>query len=429
MRRLAAPCPPDLPLAHVFIPIPDDTTLMDDRIPQFRFPYDPPTVRYGRDSVADLAAELAPLDASRAFVVAGETTGTSDAVGGRVEAGLGDRHTHTFAGTTTDKRIATAHEVATLADEFDADALAAVGGGSSLDIAKVAATLRETGQSLDEARQALRDGTLALPEEADPTPIVAVPTTLAGAEVSVVAGITDVPASADDLVVRGGVFDPRLMPAAVCYDPSLFETTPHGVLCASAMNGFDKGLETIYARNATPLTDATAMRGLSLLRRGLPELGAGEWNDDTLYDAIVGTMLVQYGCSRTDGTTLSVIHAYGHGVARGFAVQQGGAHAIVLPHALSHLFANVDARRDLLAEAFDVGADSPEAVAEGVVEAVTAVRDGLGLLTRLRDIEDMAESDLPKVAGVVVEDGFMTNRPEGYDPTAEEILGVLEAAW
>ncbi|MFC7229354.1 iron-containing alcohol dehydrogenase family protein [Salinirubellus salinus] len=402
---------------------------MDDRIPEFRFPYDPPTVRYGRDAVEDLAAELAAIDVERALVVAGETTGTSDAVGGRVEAGLGDRLVETFAETTTDKRIATAHEVAELADDLDADALVAVGGGSSLDVAKVAATLRETGQSLDEARAALREGGLALPQEATPTPIVAVPTTLAGAELSVVAGITDAPDSEGDLVVRGGVFDPRLMPAAVVYDPSLFETTPHGVLCASAMNGFDKGLETVYARNATPVTDATAMRGLSLLRRGLPELGAGEWDADTLYDCIVGTMLVQYGCSRSDGTTLSVIHAYGHGVARGFAVQQGGAHAIVLPDALEHLFGEVDARRDLLAEAFDVAADSPEATAEGVVEAVTEVRDALGLPTRLRDVEDMDESDLPKIADVVVEDGFMRNRPEGYDPTAEDVLGVLERAW
>ena len=404
---------------------------MDDRIPEFRFPYDPPTVRYARDAVDDLAGELARLECSRALVVAGETTGTSDAVGGRVESGLGDRRVDTFAGTTTDKRIATAHEVATLADDLAADVFVAVGGGSSLDIAKVAATLRETGQSLDEARAALREGRLALPGGADPTPIVAVPTTLAGAEVSVVAGITDAPDEPGGMVVRGGVFDPRLMPETVVYDPSLFETTPHRVLCASAMNGFDKGLETVYARNATPVTDATAMRGLSLLRRGLPELGAGTeaWDDDVLYDCIVGTMLVQYGCSRTDGTTLNIVHAYGHGVARGFAVQQGGAHAIVLPHALEHLFGEVDARRDLLAEAFDVTADTPGETAEGIVAAVTEVRDALGLPTRLRDIEDMGREDLPAVAESVAGDGFVRNCPEGYVPDAEAILEVLERAW
>uniref|UniRef100_UPI000AF0170A iron-containing alcohol dehydrogenase n=1 Tax=Halarchaeum acidiphilum TaxID=489138 RepID=UPI000AF0170A len=47
-------------------------------------------------------------------------------------------------------------------------------------------------------------------------------------------------------------------------------TTPDRVLCASAMNGFDKGIETLYARAATPVTDGTAARGLALLREALP---------------------------------------------------------------------------------------------------------------------------------------------------------------
>jgi alcohol dehydrogenase len=344
-----------------------------------------------------------------------------------VREGLGDRLAGTFAGTTTDKRVGTAGEIADRADAVDADCLVAVGGGSSLDLAKVAAVLRASGQTAEEARNALRGDGIEVADD-DPTPLFAVPTTLAGADLSVVAGVTT-EAVDEPLVVRGGVFDPRLMPEAVVYDPALFETTPHGVLCASAMNGFDKGIETVYARNATPVTDATATRGLELLRRGLPGLGAGDRDDETLHDCLVGTALVQYGCSRTDGTTLSVLHAYGHGVARGFAVQQGGAHAVVAPHALSHLFDAVDARRDLLASAFGVGATDPGRQADGVVEAVTAVRDALGLPTRLRGIEDMAESDLPAVARSVVEDGFMANRPEGYDPDAEAIEGVLRSAW
>jgi alcohol dehydrogenase len=402
---------------------------MDDRIPDFRFPFDPPTLRYGRGCLADLGDELASLGCERALVVAGETTGTTEAVVGPVREGLGESLAEVFAGTDTDKRVATAKAVADRADELGADVLVSLGGGSSLDTAKVASALRASGQSLEAARESLRaKGSVPVP--GDLTPLVAVPTTLAGADLSVVAGVTTEPEPGDDRhVVRGGVFDPRLMPAAVYYDPALYETTPHGVLCASAMNGFDKGVESIYARNATPVTDATAIRGLSLLRRGLPDLGSGEWDDDVLYDCIVGTMLVQYGSSRSDGTTLSVVHAYGHGVARGFAVQQGGAHAIVLPHALWALFDAVDARRDLLAEAFDVEADGHEATAERVIEAVVAVRDGLSLPTRLRDVEDVTREHLPGIARSVHGDGFMSNRPEGYDPTVEDIEAVLEAAW
>jgi hypothetical protein len=41
----------------------------------------------------------------------------------------------------------------------------------------------------------------------------------------------------------------------------------------------------------------------------------------------------------------------------------------------------------------------------------------------------MQRDDLPTIARLVVEDGFMRNRPPGYDPTAADIQAVLERAW
>lgn len=392
---------------------------------EFRFDYDPGTISYGRDSVAEIEAALASVGSERALLVTGETVGSTPEVVDPVREGCGDRLAGTFAETTPEKTLSTAFDGARRMADDDIDALVAVGGGSSLDTAKVMSVLAATEQSPETVRKQFEEtGGIAVPD-GELSPVVAVPTTLAGADLSVVAGIT----SRRDGLVRGGVSDARLMPGALFYDPALFETTPHGVLCGSAMNGFDKGVETLYSRNATPITDGTAVRGLRLLSRGLPRLGAGERDDETLRDSILGTVLVQYGCSRADGVTLSLIHAFGHGIARGYEVQQGGAHGIVAPHALRYLFDAVDGRRDLLAEAFGVRDDDPEQQAEAVVDAVTEVRDGLGLLQRLREIPDMAESDLPSVAEDVTADGFMANGPPELEPTVEEIEGVLREAW
>ena len=391
----------------------------------FRFDYEPGTLVYGEDRVADLERELAAIGAERALVVAGETVGTTDAVVDPVRAGLGDRLAGVFAGTTPEKRVRQAADAAAAFEAESADAFVALGGGSSLDVAKVASALVASGQSYEAALNDLgRAGTVPVPG-GDLPPIVAVPTTLAGADLSVVAGITG---ERDGETLRGGVFDGRLMPAALVYDPALFRTTPDGVLHASAMNGFDKGLETVYARNRTPITDGTALRGLRLLSRGLPALGAGDRGADTLHDAIVGTVLVQYGASRAEGTTLSVIHAFGHGLARGYEVQQGAAHGVIAPHAVADIFDAVDGRRDALAEALGVEGEDPEATAAAVVDAVADVRDALGLPGRLRDTA-IPREDLPVIAEAVVDDGFMPNRPAGYDPTADDIEAVLEDAW
>jgi len=91
--------------------------------------------------------------------------------------------------------------------------------------------------------------------------------------------------------------------------------------------------------------------------------------------AVVGALLVQLD------RKISVIHAFGHGFARRYDVQQGTVHAIMAPHVLAYLFDEVDASRRALAAGLGVetAGRGDDAVGEDVVEAVAAVRDSLPL--------------------------------------------------
>ncbi|WP_423999013.1 iron-containing alcohol dehydrogenase family protein [Haloarcula salina] len=405
-----------------------DAPASADLAAPFRFDYDPAVLRYGPGSAASLGEELAAHDCDRALVVCGSTVGETAAVMDPIRDGLGDRLASVFAETTPEKRLGTASDGLDAYRAADADCLVAVGGGSSLDVAKIVSVLAATDRDPHAVGRALVDtGTIPVPDAGLP-PVVAVPTTLAGADLSSVAGVTAAPDTCPvDEPASGGVGDPDLMPAAVCYDPELVATTPRAVLAASAMNGFDKGVETLYAANATPITDATASRGLELLTEGLLAYGDGT-EEPWVYRALTqGVMLVQYGISRADGTTLSLIHAFGHGLTRTYEVQQGAAHAVVAPHALSYLFGRVDGRRALLADALGVGdADDPAAA---VVDRVAAVATALSLPTRLRDVDGPDREAFPAVADAVLADSFMANAPPGLDPTTDDLEGVLRSAW
>lgn len=395
---------------------------------QFRFEYDPAVLRFGTGSVETLADELAEHGLERPLVVCGSTVGSTPEVIDPVTDGLGERLMGIFAETTPEKRLETAVDGFKSMRDHDADVLVSLGGGSSLDVAKVISILAADDRDPAEVGRELADtGSISVPSGSLPA-IVAVPTTLAGADQSIVVGVTASQSSGlVDEPVSGGVSDPRLMPRAVVYDPSLFATTPKSILAASAMNGFNKGIETLYARNATPVTDATARRGLRLLQDGLPEFGDRDVDEAVLEPVVEGIMLAQYGVSRPEETTLSIIHAFGHGLTRTYDVQQGAAHAIIAPHVLWYLFGNVEARRELLAEALGVGDASDPATA--VVEAVERVRDALDLPSRLRDVDGPKPEDFPEVAQAILNDPFMANGPPELDPTREELVVVLRKSY
>jgi alcohol dehydrogenase class IV len=399
----------------------------EGRETSFRFDYRPGVLRFGPNCVADLGTELGAQGVERALVVAGRTVGTTPDVIDPVRAGLGDRLAGVFAETSPEKRLGTAYDAVDAMAAHDADALVALGGGSSLDVATVASVLAATDRDRDAVGETFEStGTVVVPE-ADLPPVAAVPTTLAGAELSQVAGITAGPGSGlVDAETGGGVSHPNLMPSAVFHDPELVATTPRAVLSASAMNGFDKAIESTYARTGTPVTDATATRSLRVLADALPALGNDPVTPADVEPVLEGVLLAQYGISRPDGTTLSLIHAFGHALTRTYDVQQGAAHAVLAPHALRFVLERVDDGRALLADAFGVADVEDD---DAIVDAVAAVRDALGLPTRLRDVDGPDPDEFETVARHTLEDSFMQNAPEGLDATRSDVEAILEAAY
>ena len=400
---------------------------------EFAFDYDPGELRGGRGCVADLDEIFEARESTDALVVTGSNVGANSDVIDPVAAGLGDCLAGVFDETTPQKYLATGLAGARRVRREGIDALVAVGSGSSLDVAKVISALTSYDDVDAAADRAIETGEVPVASDGDPTPIVAVPTTLAGADLSVIAGVSlslDPDGTPDHEIPSGSVGDRRLMPTALCYDLALFETTPKGVLCASAMNGFNKAVECLYSPHATPVTDGTAVRALSLAASGFETLPDEDMDGENLYEAVAGVVCAQYGISTPGAYRASVIHAFGHGF-NGYGIHQGTAHGILAPHVLRYLFGEVHGRRDLLAQGLGVyDADTSDAeLAERVVDAVAGVSDDLGLPSRLREIEGVSRDDFPGIAEIVAEDSFLDSAPEGLDLDTEDVIGVLDEAW
>ena len=394
-----------------------------------RFEYRPPTLHHGPGCVEELGDELARLDRERALIVTGRTVGGVDEVMEPIRKGLGDRLVEEFTEVTPAKTLGTAAWAAKIVREADIDVVIGVGGGGTLDTTKQVSVLSAFDDPIDTARSMIERRSIDVPDE-PLTDIVAIPTTLPGADLSFGAGAgmaMDTEATSKAVVPSGGISDIRLMPAAVFYDAELVATTPPTIRCRSAMNGFDKGIEAIYSRDHTPVTDATASRGLTLLQSALPVLRERDPPIDRLATVLEGIALVQYGLSSPDAYRASMIHAFGHALTAHYPIQQGVAHAIAAPHVLRYLFDRVDGRRELLATALGVGNTDDHATA--VIGAVKETRDSLGLPSRLQSVPEADRSDVSALATAVLDDSFMDGVPQGLSPTQDGIEDVFTAMW
>jgi len=391
----------------------------------FTHRFRPGTIRFGRGCVDELDDALTERGHDAVLVVTGTNVGANETVIGPVRDGLGDSSIELFDETTPAKTLETVFDGIERAEQVDADAVVGVGGGSSLDIATGIAAFAGSDHTLKEARtEVIENGALPLPSADRFLPTVAIPTTLAGADLSVAAGLV---ASSEDGPVEVIIADEGLMPSTLYYDPGLFDTTPMSVLAGSAINGFDKGIEAIYSAFANPVTNSTAVRGLRYLRDSLPRLR--EADDPAVMErAVLGTMLVQHGVSVPDAYKINIVHAFGHGLRNQFGIQQGVAHAVVVPHALRLIFDEADVRGDLLAEGLvrDPDPADPEAA---VIEAVEEIRDGLGLPTRLRDVDGTTEAELRQAAERTAHDALIDVGPPDFDPSIDEIETTLRNAW
>ena len=409
---------------------------MTGDIDHFEHTHESSSVLYGPGCVEQLSTKLDSDGCERVLVVTGKTVGANDAVMDPIRDGLGRLLAGVFDETTPAKSAATARDGIGRMEAVGADALLAVGGGSSIDVARAISVFEaEDRPAASLFSEVLPNGEIRTPEmQAPKTPVYTVPTTLSGAELTCAAGINlDEHAGGEKGDIRAApIFDPKITPEANFYDPTLLASTPDGVVARSGMNGFNHGVEAIYSRNANPVTDASASHGLNILRETLPELGDNP-NVEMLGRAQVGVALTSQGLidPESNANKYNLIHAFGHILSRFYDIQQGAVHGIVTPHVLAFVFESVDGRRRLLGEALSVAVDrmDKEAVAAGVIESVADVRDGLGLPTRLRDVPELHRDDLPELADAITEDVGLLNNPPGLDPTAEELLGVLEAAW
>jgi alcohol dehydrogenase class IV len=297
------------------------------------------------------------------------------------------------------------------------DALVAVGGGSTIDLAKAVAAL-VTQPEPAPVRDYLEGVGRGLKLTAPPLPVIALPTTSGtGAEATKNAVI-----SSYDPPFKKSLRDERLVPRAVLIDPELSVSNPPEVTAHSGMDAITQLIESLVTKKSTPLTKALCREGL---RVALPaiETAYSHPNDRAAREAMAYAAWLSGVALANSGLGMA------HGVAAALGVHcrvpHGLACAVMLVPAMK---ANLQlCYRDFapLGEQMAGGAmGSPETDAELAIVHMEMLATRLGIPKRLREL-GVTESQIPALVESSRGNSMSGNPRELADAELHDILTTI----
>ena len=242
----------------------------------------------------------------------------------RVAAAMGTKPVATFDATPANPTEAATLEALAMYRDAGADGVVAVGGGSSMDLAKAVALLATHPGELKQY-MAVEGGVARI--TAKVAPVIAVPTT-AGTGSEVGRGAVVILADGRKLAL----ISPHLLPRLALCDPELTLGLPPAITAGTGMDAMAHCVETFLSPAVNPPADAIAldgaMRVAGYLERAVEE-GANRdarWN--MMMAAMEGAMAFQKG--------LGAVHALSHplGGLKGMTLHHGTLNAVVMPAVL-----------------------------------------------------------------------------------------------
>jgi len=279
-------------------------------------------IQFGAGALSSLASELGILNARTPLILTDR---------GVVAAGLAARvaamlpgEAPVFDETPGNPTEAAMRQAAAAYAEGGCDSIVAVGGGSSIDLAKAVALIVSHPEPLSQYAAILGGVpriTAAMP------PVIAIPTTAGtGSEVGRAALIT-----LDD-GRKLGFISPHLIPNVAICDPELTLGLPPLLTAATGMDAISHCIETFLSPRFNPPADAIALDGLSRAVSWLPTAFADGGNlaarSEMMMAALQGGMCFQKG--------LGAVHAMSHplGGLETPRLHHGTLNAVIMPAVL-----------------------------------------------------------------------------------------------
>ncbi len=294
---------------------------------------------------------------------------------------------------------------ATILKENKLEVVIAIGGGSTIDTAKMSALLATYGGKVsDYAGWAKVPGPIL--------PMVMIPTTAgSGSEVTCWAVITDT-LSHNKLAIG----DLHLAPSVALVDPLLTVSLPTKLTAATGMDVLTHSIEAYLSTLSSPINDVLALESIRLVAANLKRVVTK--GDDI--DGREGMMLAStLGGIAINNADVAGVHCLSEGMGSLYDAPHGLLNAILLPYFMMFWQKGSEERFIQIAKAFNAAP-----IPEEAVNQVIALNQSLNFPT-LVDI-GVKKQDLNKLAKIAASN--VSNSSNPIPMVAADYLGILNQA-
>ncbi len=293
-----------------------------------------------------------------------------------------------------------------------ADAIVAIGGGSSMDTAKAIGIIATNPEYAD-----VRSLEGVAPTKNHATFTIAVPTTAGtAAEVTINYVITDVEKKRKFVCV-----DTNDIPEVAVVDPDMMSTMPKGLTASTGMDALTHAIEGYITKGAWEMTDMFHIKAIELIAKHLR--GAV----DNTPEGREGMALAQYIAGQGfSNVGLGIVHSMAHGLGALYDTPHGVANAILLPAIMEYNAPATGEKYRDIAKAMGVEGTEKMTRDEYRAAAVDAVRklaEDVGIPANLKGI--LKEEDIRFLSESAYADACRPGNPR--DTSVEEIAALYRA--
>lgn len=298
-----------------------------------------------------------------------------------------------------DPSIKLVETVVGLARNNSIEAVIAIGGGSSIDTAKVAAALITNDK--DMARYI---GVDLLEKES--IPIIAIPTTAGtGSEVTHIAILSD-----EEEQLKKGIVSTKIIPDFAILDPELTIGLPPHVTAATGMDALVHALEAYISVNANSYTDTLAVKAIDLISNNIREAYENGKNLDARENMLIGSLFAGMAFANAG---VAAVHAFAYPLGGMFHVPHGLANSVMLPTIMEF---NMVGNEQRFTEMAKYLTNNQQATAYCAVDEIKQLCNDLKIPLSLEELK-IPESSIPQLAeGAMKVTRLLVNNPREITP-------------